>query len=1242
MPIWSSVRGRAILAGVVFMLLLAAVATVAVWRARDDLQRHDSLERTSLDVTSLERAQSRFFEGLAIAATLVWAQDPALGDIYSQDVVEIEQGLSVARAEALAQGDAERAAALDNLIERTGHVTEEIERNIAAVVEASPEEATQIALARMAELTPEAYAIRADLNRLVQEGQDELAAKRAAADSAAGVTMALLIAFGAAALVTGIGALVLLLVSVVRPLASLRASVRAITSGDVEARVRVSGPEEISSLARDFNEMVTERRWAEDRVEHLNSVLRAIADVNQLLVKERDRRRLLKGVCDSLIGTRGYHNAWAALVDESGGLITSAEAGLGKDFLPVIEGLKRGELPACSRRALAQAGPIAIEDPPTTCRDCPLAAKYGGRGAMTVRLEYSGSVYGLLAVSVPAEFIADEEERSLLKEVAGDIGFALYSMQVEDERKRAEEALHQSESKYRQIFENVQDIFYRTDAKGIITEISPSVERYGYTREGLIGTQVLDIYENPEERSALLKAVLEQGEVGDYEVRLKTGDGRVAHASVSAHGDRGADGKIVGVEGALRDITERKRMEEALRESEAKYRDLVETLAAAAFIFQGTKMHYVNPAAEAMTGYTREELLRMNFWDVIHRGFRELVKERGEARQRGEPVPLSYEVKILTKSGEERWVDFTAAAIEFEGEPAVLGTAFNITERKRAEEALREQASHDPLTGALNHGAIVGELRGLLSGSDEGSLHALAMVDVDGLKAINDTYGHQVGDAVLVAVANALSKDGATVGRYGGDEFVVILPGADRDAAQRYRDAVLDSLAYAGLTVPETGANVPVVVSIGLVVYPTEAARVEEMIKLADSEMYAVKRQRPVGSTGRTLPQPLGSERAAKTVGELVPLLTSPGDVDEKLRLAAHRLSIGAGCDVVHFSMFPLEPGGATVSESFGRLSAELVEAWDENVRSTWELPHPLRLLVERTRRPVILEDLRTDDRIPARQRELLSAAGVRSGLVVPLLLQDTAVGLLAVGSTRKAAFGPNEAQFFMAVASQVAGIARMATLVEELKSASDRLAEARTETVILLAAAAEARDHTTGIHLQNVRATSEVLARELGYDDEDARELGVAAVLHDIGKIRVPDSVLASEGQLAEEEWELMKRHTVWGEEFLKDRPGFELAATIARSHHEHWDGSGYPDGLADDRIPESAAIVAVADAFDAITSDRPYRPRRSRAAALREITACSGKQFSPKAVRALGRLYRRKTLPVTVAESPDQRIAA
>ncbi len=176
-------------------------------------------------------------------------------------------------------------------------------------------------------------------------------------------------------------------------------------------------------------------------VTRLNLVLRTFKDINQLLVREKNRKRLLQGICDNLVKNRGYFNAWIVLLDETHQLMTAAEAGLGDQFLPLVARLKQGELTQCARQAIVQTAVIVTKDPVATCEDCPLSAKYSGREAMTVGLEHDGKIYGLLCASVPADITADEEERVLFQEVANDVAFALTGIELDEANKERKVAL---------------------------------------------------------------------------------------------------------------------------------------------------------------------------------------------------------------------------------------------------------------------------------------------------------------------------------------------------------------------------------------------------------------------------------------------------------------------------------------------------------------------------------------------------------------------------------------------------------------------------------------------------------------------------------------------------------------------------------------------------------------------------------------------------------------------------------
>ncbi len=542
-----SARGRALVSGLVLLFLLMNVAILATWRAQRDRDQREALAQRTAIVAALENARAQLFRGATLVTAAVFSEDPIpLVTSYRQAQDAGDESLQQARSALIAVDETDEIGTLDSFTEQIGQLRQEVDAVLTVGVTADRSTRIELGSQFYPQMWPKIEDMMATLERVSSEQQAKLADARTVADQASDSTLTLLIAYSTFAFLVGAATLIVLVVSIVRPLASLQESARAVASGDLDARAEMAGPEEVKSLARDFNEMIAER-------------------------------------------------------------------------------------------------------------------------------------------------------------------------------KRAEEALRESETRYRHIFESIQDIFYRTNAQGIILEISPSVQRVGYGREQLIGTNVLDVYENPEQRMELVKAILERGEVSDYEIRLRRGDGRVVDMSISGHALLDPDGAFIGTEGVLRDISE----------------------------------------------------------------------------------------------------------------------------RKQAEEVLREQARRDPLTGVLNHGAIVKAMRGFISDDERVAPWAVAMIDVNRLKVTNDTYGHPVGDAVLVAVAAALSRDGALVGRYGGDEFVAILPAANRKAAERYRSEARDALASVAVTDPETGEGVPVEASIGLALYPEDARTLADLIKVSDREMYATKRQRP-------------------------------------------------------------------------------------------------------------------------------------------------------------------------------------------------------------------------------------------------------------------------------------------------------------------------------------------------------------------------------------------------------------
>lgn len=248
----------------------------------------------------------------------------------------------------------------------------------------------------------------------------------------------------------------------------------------------------------------------------------------------------------------------------------------------------------------------------------------------------------------------------------------------------------------------------------------------------------------------------------------------------------------------------------------------------------------------------------------------------------------------------------------------------------------------------------------------------------------------------------------------------------------------------------------------------------------------------------------------------------------------------------------------------------------------------------------------------------------------VPAYYRHELLALLLLGEKHDGAkYEQDELDFFAALASDAAMAIRNAQLFEGLKAEAERNRKLFLQTIMVLGSTIEAKDAYTHGHTERVTNYSVAIARQMvangsaEFSEEFFENLYLSGLLHDIGKIGVPESILNKKGKLTDGEYEVMKEHTTRGAEIIKPLNLPQETIDGVKHHHEAFDGNGYPDGLEGAEIPISAAIIAVADAYDAMTSDRPYRKGLKKEDAIEQIRKNNGTQFNPIPAKAMLELY-------------------
>jgi len=434
---------------------------------------------------------------------------------------------------------------------------------------------------------------------------------------------------------------------------------------------------------------ITGAKQAEEQIKHLTLTLRSIRNVNQLITREKNREKLLQEACRILTDDGSYTFAWIALLDESGKLLAHAESGWDREFLPLLEQLKLGEIPTYGRQALEQASAVATYKLASMCAGCPLPDRLGSKVALTTRLEHAGKIYGLLSVSLLSSFVT-EEERDLFKEAAGDIAFALHDIALSEEQKKLDDAILASEEKYLDLYTNAPTSYFSIGPNGFIKESNKTAQQWlGYSEDELRRIPVFDLY--AEESKSKAKSVFdkrfEQGlNIENEEMAYQKKNGKKVYGLLSTSVIKDKDGQAVTSRSVVIDITERKKAEETLRESEQKHKVLLENLPQKIF-YKGKNLTYVscNDNYARGLGAKSDEIAGKTDYEFFPKELAE--KYRADDKSVMDSGKTKEIEETYIQDGQEMWVQTVKIPIKNEegNIVGIIGIFWDITERKQAQ-----------------------------------------------------------------------------------------------------------------------------------------------------------------------------------------------------------------------------------------------------------------------------------------------------------------------------------------------------------------------------------------------------------------------------------------------------------------------------------------------------------------------------------------------------------------------------
>lgn len=399
---------------------------------------------------------------------------------------------------------------------------------------------------------------------------------------------------------------------------------------------------------------ITDRKTAEEQIEHLHRVILAVRNVNELIVREKDRDRLIQQVCRTLSETRGYYRAAIHLFDGEGVISQTSEPGPDGTFVQQLKQMRRTDLAPCCHEVLSSSGVFCVQGPCNVCSNPLVNREPDDIGHMCVRLEHEGDIYGLLSISLPRVLASSAEEKAIFVEVADDIGFALHSLSLEEERREAEKELKIKDNAISSAISGIV-IF---DLNGKVTYANDAaVEMWGYASPAdMPGMDMDELLVQRDQGTDLLSSLYETGAfIGEIEAKKKDGSYFICQAHASDIIDD--QGWPFCLMASVVDVTETKRAEEALYYSESLYRTIFGNSGTAlALLEEDGVISLGNPTLEKLFGYALDEVEGKLKWEVFvaDKDRESIGNYFAEADWHTRGMSRQYEAELCDKWGKRR------------------------------------------------------------------------------------------------------------------------------------------------------------------------------------------------------------------------------------------------------------------------------------------------------------------------------------------------------------------------------------------------------------------------------------------------------------------------------------------------------------------------------------------------------------------------------------------------------------